>query len=49
EKFDALPPDVYLRGHLINYANYLMLNPKKVAGEYMARYRSWKEGIKGGS
>lgn len=49
EKFDVLPPEVYLRGHLINYANYLMLNPKKVAGDYMARYRSWKEGKKGGS
>ena len=46
EKFEALPPEVYLRGHLINYANYLMLNPKKVAGDYMARYRSWKESTK---
>jgi curved DNA-binding protein CbpA len=46
EKFDVLPPEVYLRGHLINYANYLKLNAKKVAGDYMARYESWKEGSK---
>ena len=46
EKFDVLPPEVYLRGHLINYANYLKLNAKKVAGDYMARYESWKEGNK---
>ena len=47
EKFDVLPPEVYLRGHLINYANFLRLNPKKVAGDYMARYESWKVEITG--
>lgn len=43
ENFDVLPPEVYLRGHLINYANYLKLNAKKVAEDYMMRYESWKE------
>lgn len=44
ERFDALPPEPYLRGHLVNYARYLLLDPKMVADPYMARYRSWKEG-----
>ncbi len=49
ERFEALPPGIYLRGHLINYANYLRLNAKKVAGDYMEKYKSWKEGKKEGN
>lgn len=49
ERFDSLPPEVYLKGHLTNYANYLRLNPKKVADDYIARYIAWKEGKKGKS
>lgn len=43
EKFDSLPPEVYLKGHLVNYANYLLLDPKKVAEDYVSRYIAWKQ------
>ena len=46
ERFEALPPEVYLRGHLWSFAKYLSLNPKKVAEDYLKRYKSWKETIK---
>lgn len=49
EKFDALPPEVYLKGHLHNYASYLMLDPKKVAEDYLKRYRAWKSKTQGKS
>jgi hypothetical protein len=42
EKFDVLPPEVYLKGHISNYASYLMLNPKKVVDDYLRRYRAWR-------
>lgn len=44
ENFDSLPEEVYLKGHLINYASYLLLDPNKVIQDYMARYKAWKEG-----
>ena len=40
ENFAALPPEVYLKGHLINYAKYLSLKPKKVADDYIKLYRA---------
>lgn len=43
EKFDLLPQEVYLKGHLTNYAGYLSLKPDKVTQDYIARYRAWKE------
>jgi cytoskeleton protein RodZ len=43
EEFDSLPQEVYLKGHLTNYASYLRLKPKKVTHDYMGRYRAWKE------
>jgi flagellar biosynthesis protein FlhG len=46
EKFDSLPQEVYLKGHLTNYANYLSLKPNKVTQDYIARFRAWKEGKK---
>jgi flagellar biosynthesis protein FlhG len=46
EKYDLLPQEVYLKGHLTNYASYLLLKPKKVTQDYIARYRAWKEGKK---
>ena len=46
EKFDSLPQEVYLKGHLTNYASYLLLKPNKVTQGYIARYRAWKEGKK---
>lgn len=45
EKFDALPQEVYLKGHLRNYASCLLLNPKKVSDDYLKRYKEWKRGI----
>ncbi|MEW6213832.1 MAG: helix-turn-helix domain-containing protein [Nitrospirota bacterium] len=44
EKYDSLPPAVYLRGYICNYASYLSLDPKKVADDYMNRYYEWKSG-----
>ena len=46
EKFDSLPPEVYLKGHISNYARCLSLNPEKVTDDYMERYRAWKDGVK---
>lgn len=42
ERFNALPQEVYLRGHVSNYARYLLLDPRKVADDYMRRYKAWK-------
>jgi len=42
EKFDALPQEVYLKGHVSNYARYLSLDPRKVADDYINRYKAWK-------
>lgn len=46
EKFDSLPHEVYLKGHLSNYAKYLLLNPKKVSDDYIRKYKVWKRKIK---
>jgi cytoskeleton protein RodZ len=43
EEFDSLPQEVYLKGHLTNYASYLLLKPEKVTQDYIDRYRAWKE------
>lgn len=42
EKFDALPQETYLKAHLSNYAKCLFLDPKKVADDYIKRYKVWK-------
>jgi len=42
ERFDALPQEVYLKGHVSNYARYLSLDPRKVADDYISRYKAWK-------
>jgi curved DNA-binding protein CbpA len=46
ERFDDLPQEVYLKGHIINYASYLSLDPKKVADDYINRYKAWKADAK---
>jgi len=46
ERFDELPPEVYLKGHIINYANYLLLESQKVAADYIARYKAWENANK---
>ncbi len=46
ERFDALPQEVYLKGHVSNYARYLLLDPRKVADDYINRYKAWKADAK---
>ena len=41
ENFGALPSGIYLKAHLMNYANFLSINPKKVAEDYIRRYEEW--------
>lgn len=43
ERFEALPPDTYLRAHLTSYAKFLGLNPRKVAEDYLIRLAVWKQ------
>lgn len=43
ENFDALPPEVYVRGFVKGYAAFLSLDPAKVAGDYMKRYQDGKK------
>ncbi len=43
ERFENLPQEIYLRGHLWSYAKYLSLNPKKVMDDYIKKYKAWKE------
>lgn len=45
EKFDSLPQEVYLKGHIRNYANYLLLDPEKVTDDYLKKYRAWRKSI----
>ena len=42
EDFDALPAEVYTRGFVSGYAEFLSLDVQKVVADYMARYRRWK-------
>lgn len=42
ERFEVLPQEVYLKGHISVYANYLLLDPKKTADDYIQKYREWK-------
>lgn len=49
EKFVSFTSEVYLRGYVIAYAHYLILDPVKVANDYVARYRAWKTSNGNGS
>ncbi len=42
EKFEELPQEIYLKGHVWSYAKYLSLNPKKVMDDYIKKYKEWK-------
>lgn len=42
ERFEALPEEAYLKGHLKNYARYLGLNVDRVLEDYLGRYVAWK-------
>ena len=46
EKFESLPQEVYLKGHVSNYARYLLLDSRKVADDYISRYKAWKADAK---
>ncbi len=46
ERFDALPQEVYLKGHVSNYARYLLLDSRKVADDYISRYKAWMAEVK---
>ena len=43
ERFEAIPEEAYLKGHLRNFAQYLGLRPDKVVEDYLGRYRAWKK------
>ncbi len=43
EKFEDLPQEIYLKGHVWSYAKYLSLNPKKVMDDYIKKYQAWKD------
>jgi cytoskeletal protein RodZ len=45
ERFEVLPQEVYLRGHVSVFSNYLLLDPKKAADDYIKKYREWKSKI----
>lgn len=45
ERYETLPPSPYIRGFVVNFADYLKLDSKKVADDYMQRYKVWKEKI----
>ena len=41
EDYKALPREVYTRGHVMNYAKYIGIDPSKVADNYMQGYHKW--------
>ena len=41
ENFEGLPPAVYTRGFVVNYARHLKLDQQKVVDDYMERYHQW--------
>ncbi|GBE31932.1 hypothetical protein BMS3Bbin05_00837 [bacterium BMS3Bbin05] len=43
EKFDSLPPEVYTRGFVMDYARCLSIDPKRAADDFMIRLRAWKK------
>jgi len=47
ESYESLPHEAYLKAHVMNYARYLLLDPKRIAEDYMKRYSVWKEKVTG--
>jgi hypothetical protein len=43
ERFSKLPDPGYLRWYLMTYAKELSLDPRRVADEYMRRFRLWEK------
>lgn len=42
DKYEDLPQESYLKGHVWSYAKYLSLNPKIVVDDYIKKYKTWK-------
>jgi hypothetical protein len=42
ERFEMLPEEPYLKGHLGIFARYLGLKPDRVVEDYLRRFRTWK-------
>ncbi|MBI4685344.1 MAG: helix-turn-helix domain-containing protein [Nitrospirae bacterium] len=47
ERFSGFSSEVYLKGYILAYAHYLSLDPAKVANDYIARYKAWKDSDNG--
>jgi curved DNA-binding protein CbpA len=45
ENFAKLPPRVYLKGFVKEYAKYLGLDPVQVTEDYMNRYQEWWDSV----
>ena len=43
DHYKGLPVEVYLRSYLIQYAQAIGFNPKKIADGYLKRWSRWKE------
>jgi curved DNA-binding protein CbpA len=42
ENFEALPPEVYLKGFVSSYAKYLSLDSRRVVDDYIKLYQTWR-------
>jgi len=49
ESFDQLPAEVYTRGFVASYAEFLSIEPDRVVGDYMRLYKEWKSNHRKGS
>ena len=43
EDFKKLPAEIYIKGFVSSYAEYLSLDPKRVAEDIINRYRAWQK------
>ena len=43
DQMQSLPPEVYLRGYLTQYAQILRLDAGRVTGSYLQHYHRWKD------
>jgi hypothetical protein len=43
ERFEMLPQEPYLKGHLLIFARFLGLQSDRVVEDYLQRFRAWKE------
>jgi len=43
DEFEHLPPEVFTRGFVKDYARFLSLDPERVARDYIENFRKWQE------